>query len=361
MVRRHVALIGLSAVPLLVLGVFFVLPVAGMIARGLHGRRQPRRPRRARGAGPAAGAPRAVVHAVVVHRRDRDVAAARPARRRTRCTGWTSRCAAPCARCCWCRSCCRPSWWEWPSGSCSARRARSRFLGLDGSAAAIIAGLTFFNAAVVIRAVGTAWEDLDPRPGEAAAALGASPLQVLRTVTLPALRPGDRLGGDGGVLVLRDRLRRRADPGRAALQHRRDGDLPAHHQPARPAGGRGALGPPAAGDRGPAGARAAAACEQGPHRGAAAGPAAPGPPWRRGGARGHRAAARLRAGAVADAGRRGPCVRATRGAWTTTGRWPPPAGPRAAGRRSPFPSPTRSSTPCARPSTRPGWRCRSAS
>ena len=34
MVRRHVALIGLSAVPLLVLGVFFVLPVAGMIAQG---------------------------------------------------------------------------------------------------------------------------------------------------------------------------------------------------------------------------------------------------------------------------------------------------------------------------------------
>ncbi|MFN8191620.1 MAG: iron ABC transporter permease [Nocardioidaceae bacterium] len=63
------------------------------------------------------------------------------------------------------------------------------FLGLDGSPVAIIAGLAFFNVSVVIRAVGAAWESLDPRPAEAAAALGASPRQVLLTVTLPALRP----------------------------------------------------------------------------------------------------------------------------------------------------------------------------
>ena len=63
------------------------------------------------------------------------------------------------------------------------------FLGLDGTPVAIVAGLVFFNVAVVIRAVGAAWESLDPRPGEAAAALGASPAQVFRTVTLPALRP----------------------------------------------------------------------------------------------------------------------------------------------------------------------------
>ena len=63
------------------------------------------------------------------------------------------------------------------------------FLHLDGSPDAIVAGLVFFNAAVVIRVVGGAWESLDPRPAEAAAALGASPHQVLRDVTLPALRP----------------------------------------------------------------------------------------------------------------------------------------------------------------------------
>jgi thiamine transport system permease protein len=63
------------------------------------------------------------------------------------------------------------------------------FLGLDGTPGGIIAGLVFFNVAVVIRAVGSSWESLDPRPGEAAAALGATPWQVLRTVTLPALRP----------------------------------------------------------------------------------------------------------------------------------------------------------------------------
>ena len=62
-------------------------------------------------------------------------------------------------------------------------------LGLDGTPVAIIAGLVFFNVAVVIRSVGAAWESLDARPGEAAAALGAGPWTVFRTVTLPALRP----------------------------------------------------------------------------------------------------------------------------------------------------------------------------
>ena len=39
------------------------------------------------------------------------------------------------------------------------------FLGLDGTPVAIIAGLVFFNVAVVIRAVGATWESLDAAPG----------------------------------------------------------------------------------------------------------------------------------------------------------------------------------------------------
>jgi thiamine transport system permease protein len=64
------------------------------------------------------------------------------------------------------------------------------WLGLDGSAAAIIAAMVFFNVAVVVWTVGAMWDGLDPRREEAAAALGASPWQVFRTVTLPALMPG---------------------------------------------------------------------------------------------------------------------------------------------------------------------------
>ena len=62
-------------------------------------------------------------------------------------------------------------------------------LGLDGTPAAIVAALVFFNVSVVVRTVGPWWEGLDRRREEAAAALGASPARVLATVTLPALGP----------------------------------------------------------------------------------------------------------------------------------------------------------------------------
>lgn len=63
------------------------------------------------------------------------------------------------------------------------------FLGLDGSWVAITAAMVFFNYSVVVRTVGSTWAQLDPRRGEAASALGASPVRVWWTVTLPALAP----------------------------------------------------------------------------------------------------------------------------------------------------------------------------
>ncbi|YAL83013.1 ABC transporter permease [Dermacoccaceae bacterium W4C1] len=63
------------------------------------------------------------------------------------------------------------------------------FLHLDGSWAAIVAAMVFFNLAVVVRTVGGMWETLDERPAQAAAALGASPARVFATITIPALFP----------------------------------------------------------------------------------------------------------------------------------------------------------------------------
>ncbi|UFU08454.1 iron ABC transporter permease [Ruania halotolerans] len=63
------------------------------------------------------------------------------------------------------------------------------FLGLDGTFAAIVLALVFFNYAVVVRTVGGLWERLDPRTEQAARALGASPARAFLGVTLPALMP----------------------------------------------------------------------------------------------------------------------------------------------------------------------------
>jgi thiamine transport system permease protein len=60
---------------------------------------------------------------------------------------------------------------------------------LDGSAAAIVIAHVFYNVAVVVRLVGGLWEHLDVRTEEAARVLGASPWRAFREVTWPLLRP----------------------------------------------------------------------------------------------------------------------------------------------------------------------------
>src|SRR5690606_5691239 len=70
-----------------------------------------------------------------------------------------------------------------------ARPGPLGFLGLDGSLAAIVAALVFFNYSVVVRTVGGMWERIDPRAEEAARALGASPWRAFTAVTLPMLTP----------------------------------------------------------------------------------------------------------------------------------------------------------------------------
>ncbi len=62
-------------------------------------------------------------------------------------------------------------------------------LGLDETFAAIVVALVFFNYSVIVRTVGALWSRLDPRAAEAAQLLGASPLRVFLTVTLPAIAP----------------------------------------------------------------------------------------------------------------------------------------------------------------------------
>ncbi|WP_139982650.1 ABC transporter permease [Nocardioides litoris] len=188
MTRRTAALLGLAALPVAVLGVFFVLPVAGMLDRGFwpDGRFDPgavgevlTRPRTGRvlwftvwtstvatAAAVALGLPAAhVLHRLRFPGRGLvrglllvpfvlpTVVVGVAFRQLLREGG--------------------------PLGG----------LGLDGTPAAIVAALVFFNVAVVIRTVGATWEGLDRRPAEAAAALGAGPWTVFRTVTFPALRP----------------------------------------------------------------------------------------------------------------------------------------------------------------------------
>ena len=186
--RRLLALVALAAVPVAVLGLFFVVPVTGMVARGFwpDGEFAPAevwevltRDRTLRvlaftlwsaAAGTVGSVVLGLPAAYVLHR------TALPLRRAVR-----SALLVP---------------FVLPTVvvGVAFRQLLGAggplgFLGLDGSATAIVLGLVFFNVAVVIRVVGGAWEQLDDRPGHAAATLGASPAQVFRTVTWPQLRP----------------------------------------------------------------------------------------------------------------------------------------------------------------------------
>jgi thiamine transport system permease protein len=54
---------------------------------------------------------------------------------------------------------------------------------------AILIAHVFYNTSVVIRVVGSAWSQLDPKLEQAGSVLGAPPARVYREITLPLLRP----------------------------------------------------------------------------------------------------------------------------------------------------------------------------
>lgn len=72
--------------------------------------------------------------------------------------------------------------------------------GIERSVWAILLAHVFFNVAVVVRLVGAYWGGLDARAWDAAATLGAGPLQRFRSLTLPALAPA--LAAAGAIVFL---------------------------------------------------------------------------------------------------------------------------------------------------------------
>ncbi|MDR3106950.1 MAG: iron ABC transporter permease [Bifidobacteriaceae bacterium] len=69
------------------------------------------------------------------------------------------------------------------------------FLSWEDGFAPVLAALVFFNVGLMTRVVGAFWSALDPRPEQAARVLGAGPWRALLTVTLPALTPALAAGG----------------------------------------------------------------------------------------------------------------------------------------------------------------------
>jgi thiamine transport system permease protein len=65
------------------------------------------------------------------------------------------------------------------------------FVGVDlsGTVWAVLIAHAFFNYAIVVRTVGGFWAGLDPALADSARVLGASPWQAFREVTWPLLRP----------------------------------------------------------------------------------------------------------------------------------------------------------------------------
>lgn len=62
-------------------------------------------------------------------------------------------------------------------------------LELMNTLGAILLAHAFYNTSIIIRLVGAAWSQLDPRLEQAARVLGASPWETFRKVTFPLLRP----------------------------------------------------------------------------------------------------------------------------------------------------------------------------
>jgi thiamine transport system permease protein len=62
-------------------------------------------------------------------------------------------------------------------------------LNLINTLAIILLAHVFYNTSIVIRLVGSAWAQLDPRLEQAARTLGAPPLRTFREITFPLLRP----------------------------------------------------------------------------------------------------------------------------------------------------------------------------
>jgi thiamine transport system permease protein len=63
------------------------------------------------------------------------------------------------------------------------------FLGWQRGVGPLLVAEVFFNVAVIVRVVGGFWSSLDPRRAEAARVLGASRVRAFREVTLPFLGP----------------------------------------------------------------------------------------------------------------------------------------------------------------------------